>query len=170
MKTLNFGWEAAHLNNNGCNLIVPIAQTMTIQKIQVDVSTMFLQPQWGATGYAEVLAGGWVTYGTPVFSGDAHDYNWGPAPWGSPTLATSFHDPNGIGPGGGVSPGALFTFILKTQAPADADRQAVIDNIGLLVNGPATPGGPGNFLVFHMDHAGVPIDCEMQGVLYYTAS
>jgi hypothetical protein len=35
---------------------------------------------------------------------------------------------------------------------------------------PSLPLTAGNFLVFHMDHAGIPGDCEMQVVLQYTLS
>lgn len=160
MKTLNVGWEVPSLNNNGANFVVPILAALTIQKIQVDVSMMFPQ---GGSGPAEMLTGGWLQ-SSLVFGGASHEFPWGQPPWSSTEFGPGqLNNPNNIAGAGGASGGAggLFTFILKTEAPETTDRQCVIENIGISAT-------PGQYLVFHMDHAGVPADGEMQSVIYYT--
>ena len=59
----------------------------------------------------------------------------------------------------------FFNVILKTSVPENGaggyTSRQVYGQPGLALN-------PGDYLVFHMDHAGVGGDVEMQAVLQYT--
>jgi len=75
------------------------------------------------------------------------------------------HNPNKLNLGlGGVVQDLFFNVILKTWVPADGTggytSRQVSAQTALALN-------KGDYLVFHVDHAGVGGDVEMQAVLQY---
>jgi hypothetical protein len=57
--------------------------------------------------------------------------------------------------------------ILKTWVPSDGTASATARNV---TAHPSLALNAGDYLVFHMDHAGVSVDAEMQVVINYTPS
>jgi hypothetical protein len=61
----------------------------------------------------------------------------------------------------------FYSVILKTWVPADGTASGTSRHVAVA---PSWKLAAGDFLVFHMNHAGTPGDCEMQVVLQYTVS
>ncbi len=161
---VGFGWEIVNVNNNGADVYFEVLDAMTLNTINIDVAFMITGIPAQA-GFAEVLCDGGVSRGAkPTFSDPPAAYiNFSPSPnFGTLTP----HNPNKLNIGlGGLVQDLFFNVILKTWVPADgtggsASRQ-VFAQPSLILN-------RGDYLVFHMDHAGVSGDVEMQAVLQYT--
>jgi hypothetical protein len=158
-----FGWEITNINNNGANVYFEIQNAMRLHSLDVDVAFMITSLP-SAPGFAEVLCtGGVFRDTTPIFVDGPQQYvGWQGAP-GFGTFQIS--NPNGLNAFGGGGGENFQLAILKTWVPADGTGSATWRNVsielGLSLN-------PGDYLVFHMDHAGVPGDVEMQGTLGYS--
>ncbi|HET9408226.1 MAG TPA: hypothetical protein VFO39_13380 [Candidatus Sulfotelmatobacter sp.] len=159
-----FGWEITNLDGNGADIYFVVENAMTLNSLNIDVA--FSPTSISATGLTEVLCAAEVSRGGPPAAGFSvvHSSNFGDY---------AEYNPNGLTIGPKVpstpppSPGqdALYTVILKTYVPsngnaATTDRH-VLANSSLSLNA-------GDYLVFHMDHLGVPGDAEMQVVLNYS--
>jgi hypothetical protein len=161
---VGFGWEIVNIDNNGADVFFEVRDTMILNAINIDVSFMITSLP-SQPGFAEVLCDGGVSRGTvPKFSAPPQAYiGFG----GSPNFGDlQLHNPNKLNVGlGGVVQDLFFNVILKTWVPADgtggATSRQVYAQTGLALN-------KGDYLVFHMDHAGVGGDVEMQAVLQYT--
>lgn len=161
---VGFGWEISNIDNNGADVFFEVRDTMILNSINVDVAFMITSAPAQA-GFAEVLCDGGVSRGAkPTFSDNAQAYI-GFAP-SSNFGAMTPHNPNRLNVGlGGVVQDLFFNVILKTWVPADGTggytSRQVYAVPGLALN-------KGDYLVFHMDHAGVGGDVEMQAVMIYT--
>jgi hypothetical protein len=161
---VGFGWEVVNIDNNGADIFFEVRDTMVLNTINFDVSFMITSLPTAA-GFAEILCQGGVSRGAkPTFSTSPASYlNSPPSPnFGSLTA----HNPNKLNIGlGGVVQDLFFNVILKTFVPADGTggytSRQVFGQPSLALN-------KGDFLMFHMDHAGVGGDVEMQAILQYT--
>jgi hypothetical protein len=158
-----FGWEIVNINNNGADVFFEVRDTMVLSTINIDVSFMITSAP-AAAGFAEILCNGGVSRGAkPTF-------NTSPAAYLNLPASANFgqltqHNPNKLNIGlGGVVQDLFFNVILKTWVPADGTggytSRQVYGQPGLALN-------KGDYLMFHMDHAGVSGDVEMQAVLQY---
>jgi hypothetical protein len=159
-----FGWEIVNINNNGADVFFEVRDTMILNTINIDVSFMITSAPAQA-GFAEILCDGGVSRGAkPTF-------NTSPAAYLNLPSSANFgeltpHNPNKLNIGlGGVVQDLFFNVILKTWVPADGtggytSRQVYAQ--------PSLALNKGDYLTFHMDHAGVGGDVEMQAVLQYT--
>lgn len=161
---VGFGWEISNIDNNGADVFFEVRDTMILNSINVDVAFMITSAPAQA-GFAEVLCDGGVSRGAkPTFSAPPQAYI-GFAPSANFGTLTP-HNPSGLNVGlGGVVQDLFFNVILKTWVPADGaggyTSRQVYAQPGLALN-------KGDYLVFHMDHAGVGGDVEMQAVLTYS--
>jgi hypothetical protein len=162
--TVGFGWEISNIDNNGADVFFEVRDTMILNAVNVDVAFMITSLPAQA-GFAEVLCDGGVSRGAkPTFGGPPQAYIGFPPSSNFGTLTP--HNPNRLNVGlGGVVQDLFFNVILKTWVPADGTggytSRQVYAQLGLALN-------KGDYLVFHMDHAGVGGDVEMQAVLTYT--
>ena len=160
-----FGFEIVNLNGNGADAYFPVSNKMILNAFNIDVAFMMVAPPPGA-GFAEVLCQGRVSRGTaPVFPTSVAAYL--PHPTSADFGVVSFYNPDSVQIVGNtnLSQDLFFSVILKSWVPADgtgsASARQVLGRPSLLLN-------PGDYLAFHMDHAGVGVDCEMQAILEYS--
>ena len=164
-RSASFGWEVTNLNGNGANAYINVPISMVLNSVNVDVSTMPLATN--ASGFAEVLCYGGVSrQAVPTFDNSGgHDYIIfaGSSDFGSVTLA----NPNNLSMvyDGTLSQDKFVSVILKTWVPSDGVASATARNVTTY---PSLTLSAGDYLVFHMDHAGVSVDAEMQVVINYT--
>lgn len=162
--SVGFGWEISNIDNNGADVFFEVRDTMILNSINVDVAFMITSAPGGA-GFAEVLCDGGVSRGAkPIFSDNPQAYI-GFTPSSNFGTLTA-HNPNRLNVGlGGVVQDLFFNVILKTWVSTDGTggytSRQVYAQPGLALN-------KGDYLVFHMDHAGVGGDVEMQAVMIYT--
>jgi hypothetical protein len=164
----SFGWEIRNLNGNGANTYFRVSRNMVINTVNIDLAFMITSTP-AAAGFAEVLGQASVSRNiTPTFDNSGgHAYlNTAPS---SDFGAVVSDNPNGLGINGSsiLAQDLFYSVILKSWAPMDGTASAasrqVFAKLSLTVNA-------GDYLVFHMDHAGVPGDAEMQVVLGYSLS
>ena len=160
---VGFGWEVSNIDNNGADVFFEVRNPMILTSINVDVAFMITGAPSQA-GFAEVLCDGGVSRGAkPTFSNSPQAYIGFPASANFGDLTP--HNPNHLNVGlGAVVQDLFFNVILKTWVPAHGTggytSRQVYAQSGLALN-------KGDYLVFHMDHAGVGGDVEMQAVLQY---
>jgi hypothetical protein len=161
-----FGWEIDNINNNGADLYFEVLDAMVLNTIDIDVAFMLTSPP-AQPGFAEVLCMGAVSRGAkPTFSPPPAAYINIPASSNFARLAE--HNPNNLNTGtGGVVSGLFYSVILKTWVPTDGTASSTSRHVSV---GPRLTLSKGDFLVFHMDHAGVGGDVEMQTTFQYTLS
>ena len=165
-QVAGFGWEISDINNNGADLYFEVVDAMVLNTINIDVAFMLTGPP-AQPGFAEVLCMGGVSRGAkPTFS---------PPPQASINFPAdphfdqlTVHNPNNLNNGiGGVVSDLFYTVILKTWVPADGTASSTYRHVAVTPNMVLSKG---DFLVFHMDHAGVGGDVEMQTAFQYTLS
>jgi hypothetical protein len=162
-KVASFGFELVNLNGNGANAYFPIANSMTLDYYNIDAALMLVSPTTG--GFAEVLCKGQICRGGPPTFTGAPDYP--PYVQSGDFGQVSYHNPqnlNLIG-NGGLNQDVFYSVILKSVVPPDGTASATHRQVSA---SPSLTLNAGDYLVFHMDHAGVSVDCEMQVVLGYT--
>lgn len=163
--TVSFGWEAS-LKGNGANIYFRVARDMILTTVNIDVAFMILSLS-ETRDFAEVLCQACVSRGVvPSFDnngGHAYMDNRPSPDFDSATI----YNPNRVELGANTLFGqdVFCSVILKGWVPHDGSgsaqsRQAFMQ--------PALSLNAGDYLVFHMDHAGVKVDAEMQVVLGYT--
>jgi len=165
-QVAGFGWEISNIDNNGADLYFEVLDAMVLSTINIDVAFMLTGPP-AQPGFAEVLCMGGVSRAAkPTFSPPPQAYINFPA---SPHFAQlAVHNPNDLNNGiGGVVSGLFYTVILKTWVPADGTASSTYRHVAV---SPNLVLNKGDFLVFHMDHAGVGGDVEMQTAFQYTLS
>ena len=161
-----FVWELDDINNNGADLYFEVLDAMVLNTINIDVAFM-LTALPAQPGFAEVLCMGGVSRGAkPTFSDSAAAYINFP---GAPHFARlAQHNPNNLATGmGGVVQDLFYSVILKTWVPSDGAGASTYRHVAVQPNLILSKG---DFLVFHMDHAGVGGDVEMQTTFQYTLS
>lgn len=163
VQVASFGWEAVNLNGNGANAHVPILHNMLLQSVHADVAATILNAK--TTGFAEVLCTGAVSrQGMPSFNSGVQAYVNQKA--SSHFGSVAAHNPNKLSlVMSGMVQDQFLAIILKTWVPGDGAGSATARQ--LLVH-PSLSLSAGDYLVFHMDHAGVTVDTEMQVVITYT--
>jgi hypothetical protein len=162
----SFGWEVSNFNGNGADAYFRVAGKMILDTASIDVAFSIVSLP-SAPGLAEVLCQAAVSRGNaPRF-----DNSQGHAYLGQPVStdfgAVNIYNPNGlaINQNSAVEQDLFFSVILKSWVPSDGGGSAASRNAFIQ---PSLALNPGDFLVFHMDHGGVPVDAEMQVVLGYT--
>jgi hypothetical protein len=162
-SVVSFGLELVNLNGNGADAYFPVTRNMMLNSYNIDVASMLVSSTTG--GWAEVLCQGRVSRGgPPTFSGAA---GYLPYPASSDFGQVSWYNPAGlqlIG-NGSHSQDLFYSVILKAFVPADGTASSTHRQV---FGQPALQLNAGDYLAFHMDHAGVSVDCEMQVVLGYT--
>lgn len=165
VKTASFGWEVDPLDWNGANVSFEVQNDIVMIGIDIDFAfTIKTLP--AAPGFAEVLAHGMVSRGGPPIFEDSPAAYITELPSGDfGTIALSNPNNLNIHSNPNLSRDAFYSVITKVWVPGDgsggASYRHVSAEMQLSVNS-------GDFIAFHMDHAGVPVDAEMQVVLRYT--
>lgn len=159
----SFGFEIVNLNGNGADAYFPVAKNMMLNTFNIDAALMLVSTTSG--GFAEVLCQGRVSRaGPPTFSGTA---GYLPSPASADFGPVANYNPANlqIVGNGTLTQDLFYSVILKSYVPADATASSTHRQV---FGQPALQLNAGDYLAFHMDHAGVPVDCEMQVVLNYT--
>ncbi|MGC9227254.1 hypothetical protein [Caldivirga sp.] len=164
--TAGFGWEVVDLHNNGADAYFQVLNDLVIQWIDLDASYMLTKPP-SSEGFAEVLINVAKTQSKPQFSTGPQAYI-GVPPNGYFSMVT-VHNPNSLRVVPGetfyLSEGMLISLILKSWVPSNGTASSVQRHTTLY---PSIKVKSGEYLVFHMDHAGVgPLDCEIQATIGY---
>jgi hypothetical protein len=172
---VSFGWELTNLNSNGADAYFRVANAMTLNIVNIDAALMLLAPTpvgWvpGAGGpnpggWAEVLCQAMVARGNPpTFQASPAAYlpaiptpDFGPLNWYNPSDLALAGDAF-------LRQDVFYSVILKSYVPGDGTASATHRQVSI---SPALSLNAGDYLVFHMDHAGIKVDCEMQVVLGY---
>jgi hypothetical protein len=162
-SVVSFGLELVNLNGNGADAYFPVTRNMMLNTYNIDVASMLVAATTG--GWTEVLCQGRVSRGgPPAFSGaagylpDPPSTDFGPVSWYNPAGLQLIGN-------GTLSQDLFYSVILKAFVPADGTASSTHRQV---FGQPALQLNAGDYLAFHMDHAGVSVDCEMQVVLGYT--
>ena len=163
-KTVGFGWEVVDLNNNGADVYFEVLSSMTLTAVDIDAAfTITSAPS--SPGLAEVLCRATVSRGAPKFvEGETSAPVLSAA---SPNFGRlQIHNPNdlNIGADGFALQDVIYSVILKTWVPASGTASGTSRHVRAT---PSVALDARDYLVFHMDHAGVSGDAEMQVVLEY---
>jgi hypothetical protein len=163
-KIAGFGWEIADLVNNGASVFFRVRRGMILQWVDIDVTFMITSAP-AVPGFAEVLCRAGVSRDArPTFSGPPQDLIVFPA---SPDFGgVQVHNPNNLSIGfdGNLLQEAFYQTTLKSWVPVNGTASSVSRNSHVE---PDLVLSTGDFLVFHMAHAGVPGDAEMQVTMSY---
>jgi hypothetical protein len=161
--TAAFGWEISNLFNNGADAYFPVQRDLVLNSVDVDLAFSPLSPP-AIPGLAEVLCQGAVSRGgAPSFASGPQAYFFPPI---SPAFAAvQTYNPSGLTIG--YNPPVQDTFmsvILKSWMPVDGTASQAYRHVQVL---PSISLKTGDYLVFHMDHSGAPVDAEMQVILVF---
>ena len=163
-KIAGFGWEIGNLGNNGANVFFEVRRGMILQWVDIDVAFMITSAP-AVPGFAEVLCRAGVSRDArPSFSGPPQDYILFPT---SPDFGgVHVHNPNDLSVGfdSVLLQDAFYQVILKSWVPVDGTASSTSRNAHVEPNLVLSTS---DFLVFHMDHGGVPGDAEMQVTVSY---
>jgi hypothetical protein len=164
-RIASFGWEVTDLNDNGADVYFAVQHKMTLNVVNIDSAFMITSTP-SSPGFAEILCRAAVTHGVPKFvKGDSG------APFVSPqspdfgTVAIYNPDNLNVVNDGFALQNIFYNIILKTWVPENGTASSTSRHV---ISTPALKLVEGDYLVFHMNHAGVPGDAEMQVVLEYT--
>jgi len=162
---VGFGWEITNLDNNGADVYFEVESAMTLNSVNIDVA--FSPTSTSPTGNVSVLCAAYASRGgVPTFNNTGgHAYVTNPASsnFGSVTL----YNPNGLSVSynSSLAQDQLYAVSLKTWVPSTGSAAATSRQV--LAN-PSLSLSVGDYVVFHIDHEGVPGDAEMQVVLEYS--
>ena len=164
LRIASFGWEVTNLNDNGADVYFQVRNSMTLISANIDTAFMITSAP-GSAGFAEVLCRAAVSHGVPKFvQGDPG------APFVSPESPNfgrvKVYNPNNLSVvnDGFVLQDIFYNIILKAWVPDNGTASSTSRHFS------ASPGiklNAEDYLVFHMNHAGVPGDAEMQVALEY---
>lgn len=164
-STAGFGWEVTNLDNNGADVYFHVQNSMVLNSIDIDTAFMITAPP-ASPGFAEILCRAAISRGVPQFAqGDSG------APFVSPQSPNfgkvQVYNPNNLNvvDDGFLLQEVLYNIILKTWVPAEGAGSSTFRHVS---TAPLLRLNADDFLVFHMNHAGVPGDAEMQVVLNYS--
>lgn len=164
LAAVSFGWEVTNLHNNGADVSFQVLRDMVLVSTDLDVATM-LTALPAAPGFQEVLCQAAVFRHAPP--------TYGPVPqvYLQPPATTdfgkaSFYNPNNLTIGGDSPPyqDKFVSIILKAWVPSDGTASSASRHI---YTEPGLALRAGDYVAFHMDHAGVEVDGEMQVVMGY---
>jgi len=160
----SFGWDIANIHNNGADVYFRVTNSITLLSVDVDVA---FRPTSLGNGYAEVLCVGLVSRngipkfvpGVQAFISVASSGDFGQVQTYNPNnLAVTPTSPFSVGQD------SFCGVILKTWVPGDGNASVTSRHV---LSNPSLTVSANDYLVFHMDHAGVPGDVEMQVRLGY---
>jgi hypothetical protein len=162
----SFGWEVRNFSGNGADAFFRIASKMVLNTATIDVAFSIVSLPTNP-GLAEVLCQAAVSRGGSPNFDNSQGHAFLSQPVSSDFGSVSVFNPNGlaINENSAVSQDLFYSVILKSWVPVGGAGSAASRNVFLQ---PSLSLNPGDFLVFHMDHAGVSVDAEMQVVLGYT--
>jgi hypothetical protein len=160
----SFGWEVANLNGNGANAYFTVSRNMILNSINIDVAFMITALP-AVPGFAEVLCQAGVFRGMPSFNG-APGSDYLPVVASSDFGPVTVQNPNNltVHANQSLAQDIFFSVILKSWVPVDGSASAASRRVAIE---PSLALNVGDVMMFHMDHAGVPVDAEMQVVLGY---
>jgi hypothetical protein len=164
-RVANLGWELAGLHNNGANAFFEVASNLTLNAVEIDLAMMITSLPHAA-GFAEVLVQGSISAGgPPKFGADARapvllgrSSHFGLVEDNNPHKLTVFKT-------GHIVQDMFCSVILKSWVTRDGTASSTDRHVRIT---PSLPLNAGDHIVFHMDHAGVPVDCELQAVFQYS--
>lgn len=160
----SFGWEVSDIHNDGADVYFEVLADIVVTVADIDVATMITGLPT-SPGFEEVLCQAAVSRGgPPKFSSPPQVYLSQPM---SPNFGDlTIYNPTGLSIAADGHPyqDKFFSVILKSWVPSDGTASSTARHVT------ATPNlalDRGDYLAFHMDHAGVQVDVEMQAVLAY---
>jgi hypothetical protein len=165
LHNAHFGFEAHPLDGDGVDVYFEVTSDMVLEIADIDTALMILTLPT-VPGFVEVLCAGLVFRGGPptgltaphaFFSDEAISPDFG---------ATTSYNPGNVelNAAAYLSDGWFYSAIMKAWVPADGTASATHRHVHAT---PALYLAKGDYVLFHMDQAGVPCDAEMQGVLAY---
>jgi len=164
LRIASFGWEVTNLKDNGADVYFQVRSSMTLTSVNIDAAFM-ITSTLARAGFAEVLCRAVVSHGVPKFvHGDPG------APFVSPESPNfgrvHIYNPNNLNVvnDGFVLQDIFYNVILKSWVPRSGTASSTSRHF---TSSPGLPMTAEDYLVFHMNHAGVPGDAEMQVVLEY---
>lgn len=165
LQAASFGWEVTDIHNNGADVYFQVTTPMFLATLDVDVATMLTGPS-PIAGYEEVLCTAMISRGAePTFSSPPSVFTELAR---SPQFSThTTYNPNGLTVGVGPSylgQDQFLTVILKSWVPLAGTASSTYRHVH---TDPQAGIAAGDYLTFHMNHAGVQVDVEMQVVLGY---
>ncbi len=164
-RVASFGWEVTNLDNNGADVYFRVANDLVLNSAEFDTAFMITSLP-SSPGFAEILCRAAVSRGVPKFvQGDSSAWFVSPE---SPDFGTvKVYNPNNldVGNDGYLLQDVFFNIILKTWVPASGAASSTARHVSVASGRTLSAD---DYLVFHMNHAGVPGDAEMQVTLQYT--
>jgi hypothetical protein len=163
-QAVSFGWEVVNLHGNGADVSFEVLEDVVLSSADVDVATMVTSLP-ATAGFEEVLCQAAIFRQAPP--------TYGPAPTAYlETPATTdfgkatYYNPSNVYIVGNSPPfqDVFVSIILKSWVPLDGTASSASRHIH---TEPDVALAQGDYLAFHMDHAGVEVDGEMQVVLGY---
>jgi len=163
-QSISFGWEVDNLHGNGADVSFEILEDLVLVAADVDVATVLLSLP-STAGFHEVLCQAAISRQAPP--------SYGPAPTAylqSPISAdfgkVAYYNPSNIVTVGDAAPlqDKFVSIILKSWVPLDGTASSASRHVH---TEPNLALQQGDYLMFHMDHAGVQVKGEMQVVLTY---
>jgi hypothetical protein len=163
-KVANFGWELIGLHGNGANTFFEVKSNLTLTAAEIDLALMITSLPHAA-GFAEVLVQGSVSVGgPPKFGADARaPVLLGASPHFGLTQINNPHKLTIVNTGNLVQD-MFCSVILKSWVTRDGTASSTGRHVRIT---PSLVLNAGDYIAFHMDHAGVPVDCELQAVFEY---
>src|SRR5262245_15966766 len=163
-KIAGFGWEIGNIANNGANVFFRVRRGMILQWVDIDVNFVITSAP-AVPGFGEVLCmAGCSRRERPSFSGPPQDLIVFPA--SQDFGGVQVHNPNNLSVGfdGVLLQDAFYQVILKSWVPVNGTASSTSRNAHVETDLVLSTS---DFLVFHMAHAGVPADAEMQVTMSY---
>ncbi len=161
----SFGWEVKNLDNNGADLYFKATKNMVLNSVNIDVS--FMITALAPAGFSEVLCQGAISRGGPpafgasvgpAFIPTVTATDFGPVTLFNPNKLNLVFDSN-------LYQDKFYSVILKSWVPDNGAASSASRHVQA---SPSLSINSGDYLIFHIDHAGVSCDAEMQVVLAYS--
>lgn len=165
-RVVSFAWTVSGLNGSSAHAYCRVAEKITLQTVNIDVTCMASTAPTTAS-FEQVLCRAWVSrQAVPTFNnGQA---NGASAAQASPDFGpVAIYNPNNLVVTYDVAPlqDIFYSAILKTWVSTDRTDSAT--SRGVFAQ-PSLDLSTGDYLVFGIDHSGVPGDLEMEVVLGYS--
>jgi hypothetical protein len=161
----SFGWAVNELGNNTVYAYFRVAHSLTLETVNIDVSCV---PCVGAKApsFTETLCRAWISRGlAPSFNnGQVGSSDAIPA---ADFGTISVYNPNTLGLTCDAAPlqDLFYAVVLKSWVPMDGTAAAA--SRGVFAR-PSLVLRAGDYLVFSIDHSGVPGGVTVQAVLGYS--
>jgi len=162
MRDVEFGWSIPRLNNASAHAYFRVMGNFLMSFAVFDAS---YTPSTAdtAAGSAQALCRAWVSRGgVPKFSGDLANPANASADFGS--ISTFNPDKLTVTSDAAPIQDVLYSIILRSWVSPDGAASQAARNVSAQ---PSLPLYAGDYLVFGIDHAGVPGSVDVQAVLGY---